>query len=179
MFNLLSKAEKKIIYEMYAFRRIQLALVFLVASGVIAIVLLFPSFFLAQTKRSEIESEIGFRKASLALKDTNELSLAIAQAKEEIKLLEGVTKPSPAVYDLFLKVIERKNDDIKVTGLLYGAREKVNEIVVNGVALNREALLLFAQDIGREQAFSHVSLPVSNFAKNKDIVFSFTVTGNF
>ena len=179
MFNLLPQAEKKAVYELYVFRRLQLILVFFLAAGVIALVLLFPSFFIVQTKQVEIESEMDFRRISLARKDTHDLNVAILRAKEEIRLLEGVTKSAPTTYELFLKVIARKSDGIKVTSFLYGAREEENAIVVNGIARDRETLLTFAQDIGGDQAFSHVSLPVSNFAQNTDIEFSFTITGNF
>lgn len=179
MFNLLPQEEKRVIYEQYSFRKLQLIFVFVIAAGVMSIVLLFPSFFLAQTKRMEIQGEIDFRRASLARKDTEDLNVAITRAKSEIVLLEKTVGIQFSVYDLFNKVIARKGDGIKITGLLYGKKKEGNEIVVNGVAKDREALLAFAQDVGREQAFSHISLPVSNFAKNKDIDFSFTITGNF
>ncbi len=179
MFNLLPFSEKKEIRKLYMLRRLNFILVLLFATGIVANFLLLPSLLLSQIKYSEVRNEIAFRQESLEDKNTGSLRLAINKAKEEIKILEAVTEDTPTVYDLFSKVVARKNENIKITGILYGANEKEHEVIVNGVSRNREALLEFAENVKREPIFSNVSLPVSNFAKNKDIDFSFSVRGNF
>ena len=161
------------------FRRFDLVLILLFVTGVVANFLLFPSLLLSQIKYSEVRDEILFRQESLRDKNTGELRLAINKAKEEIEILGVVIEDTPTVYDLFSKVVARKNENIKITGILYDTDENKREIIVNGIARNREALLEFAENVRRELVFSNVSLPVSNFAKNRDIDFSFGITGDF
>lgn len=179
MFNLLPPDEKKNIHSIYTLRRIDFVLLAFFATGVAANLLLFPSFLLTQIKHSEVKEEISFRQTSLQEKNTGELSTAIDKAKEEIEVLSTLTKDAPTVYELFSKIVARKSEEIKITGILYGGEKNTHEIVVNGIAQNRDALLRFAENVKRELVFSNVSLPVSNFAKNKDIDFSFSIIGDF
>ncbi len=140
---------------------------------------LIPSFVLTKAKESEILQQIEFLNTSLALKNVNVLNQAIITARDDVKVLKDFASKSTSVFDLFNKILEKKSANIRLTGILFGAVSDKRQIVLNGIAKDREALLEFAQSIGREKAFSDISLPVSNFAKNKDIEFSFSVTGDF
>ncbi|MEK7179850.1 MAG: hypothetical protein AAB706_00055 [Patescibacteria group bacterium] len=179
MFNLLPNEEKKDIYTTYSIRRAILGLLFLFLAGIVMCVSLIPSFVLTKAKESEILQQIEFLNTSLALKNVNVLNQAIITARDDVKVLKDFASKSTSVFDLFNKILEKKSANIRLTGILFGAVSDKRQIVLNGIAKDREALLEFAQSIGREKAFSDISLPVSNFAKNKDIEFSFSVTGDF
>ncbi|MDP2705219.1 MAG: hypothetical protein U1D31_02645 [Patescibacteria group bacterium] len=179
MFNLLPEIEKKNIRTIYNDRRMVLSLLLLTITGVIAFLLIIPSFIMTKAKEAETVSQVGLLREALASKDVDDLNNAITVARDEIKALQETNGSTLSVHDLFLKVLSHKSANIRVTGLLYGTVGEKHEIVVNGIARDRESLLTFAQEIGKEQVFSDISLPVSNFAKNKDIEFSFSVTGDF
>lgn len=179
MFNLLPENEKRNIRAIYNARQTILALLLLTITGVIAFLFIIPSFMLTKAKEAETVSQVGSLRASLATKNVEDLNKAIAVARDEIKALEEADGAAHSVYDLFLKILSHKSVDVRVTGLLYGTAGKRHEVVINGIARDRESLLTFAQEIGKEQVFSDISLPVSNFAKNKDIEFSFSITGDF
>ncbi len=179
MFNLLPSDEKNNLYVTYSIRRAILGLLFLLAIGVIMCVSIVPSFILTKAKEVEIVQQVEFLNASLAVRNVDELNKKIIAIRDEVKALKDFTLENQKVSGLFNKILEKKSVDIRITGLLYGTASKKHEIVLNGIAKNREALLAFAQSIGREKIFSNVILPVSNFAKNNNIQFSFSITGDF
>lgn len=179
MFNLLPNEEKKELYSTYAIRRVILALLFLFLAGIVICASLIPSFILTKAKEADILQQIEFLNASLALKNVNVLNQAIVTARDDVKVLKDFASKGTSVFDLFNKILEKKSENVRLTGILFGVVNAKRQIVLNGIAKDREALLGFAQSIGREKAFSNISLPVSNFAKNKDIEFSFSVTGDF
>lgn len=179
MFNLLPENEKRNVRTIYNDRRMILSLLLLTITSIIAFLLVIPSFIMTKAKEAETVSQVGFLRESLASKNIDELNKTVMVARDEIKALQESNTTTLSVHDLFLKILSHKSADIRITGFLYGIVAEKHEIIVNGVARDRESLLTFAQEIGKEQIFSDISLPVSNFAKNKDIEFSFGVTGDF
>jgi hypothetical protein len=53
------------------------------------------------------------------------------------------------------------------------------QVIVEGVAEDRDALLFFVQELKKQSIFKTVVLPVSNFAKAEDIEFSVTMLSRF
>ena len=180
MFNLLPDSEKKKVYETYATRRLRLVLSFLLVGSIVAIFLIIPSILVSRTKEAEAQEQVHTLRSSLSLADADEVGKNISRAREAVDILK-VDLTSPAVHALFLSIISEKGSDIKITGLLYttSADKQKNAISITGIARTRDALLDFAKRLEAVESFSKVTLPISNFTKNKDINFSMGLSGNF
>ena len=74
------------------------------------------------------------------------------------------------------EIISKKMPDIKITEIFYQndatAGKKVS---INGLAVNRERLLLFRQILEADPLFEKVDLPISNFIKGSNLQFSLSL----
>ena len=180
MFNLLPQSEKKTVSETYATRRLRLVLTFLFVGSMTGIFLLIPSILVSRTKKAEAQEKVSTLRSTLSTTDANEVGRSIARAREAVDILKtGLTPPS--AHDFLLSILAKRGGDIKITGLLYttSADKQKHEISLSGIARTRDALLEFAKRLEAVEAFSKVALPISNFAKNKDIDFTMGLSGNF
>lgn len=100
----------------------------------------------------------------------------MSRTNDELKVIESyrTDRLPPSVN--FQKIISQKNSGIKINRLSFIAnKENPDQFLVNGVAKNRDALVIFIQDLKKVEGFTSVESPVSDFAKNLDIVFTVNI----
>jgi len=173
MFSLLPFPQKKEVRREY-FRRL-FTVMFLVFFLVIlvSLLLLVPSYFLARlveedkTRESEAvrNSEI-FRRAAIIENELSALGkkLEILGGRRDSSLVEDITA-----------VLKERSAGIRVTDISVRTAGEEREMVFVGVAANRDDLLGFERDVRATKRFSSVRLPVSNFAKDRNVDFQLTV----
>lgn len=179
MINLLPVEEKKKIRRDYVFRLLTVALGVVSLSAIIGIVTLFPSYFISDfQKRAAIEEAERTRKTG-GEGDQENIASLLKEAQLKLKIL------SPEREKVFLRTvfdtaIGYKPNTVALTGMVYqeGSEGELT-FIINGVADNREDLLVFSQDLKRDTLFDDVELPVSNLAKDRNINFTLTVSGTF
>ena len=179
MINLLPIEEKKKIHRDYVFRLLAVALGVVSVSAVIGIVTLFPSYFISDfQKRAAIEEAERTRKTN-AEGDQENIASLLKEAQQKLEIL------SPESEKVFLRTIfdtaiGYKPDTVALTGMVYqeGSEGKLT-FIMNGIADNREDLLVFSQNLKRDALFDDVELPVSNLAKDRNINFTLTVVSMF
>jgi cell division protein FtsL len=180
MFNLLPETEKKHILKEYSMRRLVVLLFFLLVSGLIALICIFPSKLLSQTKEENIRARIETTKKSPILAESELLISTLSAANLKLAALS----PPPneiLIEDLFDRVIARKSTNIKLRNLVYkrSANKDSSTIQLTGVALNRESLSTFVEDLKKEPLFKEVNLPVSDLTKGVNATFSIQLKGTF
>ena len=171
MFNLLPHQQRKIIYKEYNSRRIILAVNFLNLTGLIALVLLVPPFFLINLKQTAAREEIkNLEIETPELKNTAALELSALKTTSKLKLLgDAPTLSSLSVWE---KVISHKSASIKIKSFNYTNESAGIHVFVSGTANSREALTNFARSLQGEPDFKDVNLPVSSLTRDKDLDFS-------
>lgn len=174
MFNLLPQEKKFYIHREYVLRRIFLYMTMLAFVLGILFVLMVPSYIMSKVREKDLEAQ-----AILINSKTQNTSINTDQASlSKIKEIVGVlkSKQSPYARDLFANIISHKTPDIRLRGLSYTHKEGEGiALALVGTAKTRESLINFQKSLGQEKSFSKIDLPISQFAKDKNLDFSISI----
>ncbi len=175
MINLLPEQEKKAMHSEYKFRLLAVALAGILILIILWIILLIPSFILAFYRSSVAESTVKMT-ASAHTTDSTGFADAITSAKLTASVLTPDTIVLPTtIIDILEKHRTSAN---KILSISYSLNEKgVFSIAVKGIAKTRQSLMQFTTDLKQEAVIASVDLPISNFVKDVDIEFGFTIIG--
>lgn len=175
MLELLPNAQKKVVKKEYFLRLLAVVLLFLLATGILFLVFISPSYFLSVEKGKIVNQEFEKRKKSNVSLDDEDLRLVIKNSKEMLDLLAPAANEYP-ITGLIMKIISKKNLGVIIEGLsMIYSKNGQYQIFVRGKSKNRELLKSFAENLKAEKEFSSVDLPISNFAKISDIDFNITL----
>lgn len=175
MFNLLPENQRKNIEREYKMRRLVVAGALFLAVLVVAVVSLAAPDILFRQKYKEAKQNSSYLEKSAVLKKSEQLSLETKLANQKIESLKP--EATIAVYDLFKKIVNNKPAGIKIESLSYSKKntERI-DVSVGGVASNREALMDFQKNLGKEQEFVNVDLPLSDLVKGVNAPFLIKIT---
>lgn len=176
MANLLPSVEKKRIRREYKIR-IGVVSTFLFAGAIaIAVVLLAPSYILSSFKQRNAASQLELEKKKIS--DATDGIDPIKVAKEvnaRLAVLGGNAFRIPAPYKVFTTIVGHKPETLEIKAIFFDRENEEGKITVNGVAKDRETLLVFLQSLEREPMFARVELPISSFVEGEDIKFSILI----
>ncbi len=181
MTNLLPQKEQGIIQKEYKNRRMIVAFTTLLFTVLVGTGFLVPSLLLSNVKLKEVSSIADTaRKENEAQTANNSASVILRDADSKLALLKAEAVDYSA-HDIFGLVVKDKSADIRIKEMTYVRSTTAIEgsIVVTGLAKNRESLTKFLHQMQAQTIFKSVDLPVSNFAKDKDIAFSMNISGQF
>lgn len=177
--NLLPEDRIRSLRRVYFMRLAVVAVLLL--SGVILVhgVLLLPSYL-------HVRNEVGERTASLAALTTTlagseekEISARVAALGEDsahLARLSSVPKASAAVR----AIAALPRSGIRLTGFSFAPKAGTETTMsVSGVATTREALRTFEQSLADQPFITSADLPISAYAKERDISFTISLTGPF
>lgn len=175
MLNLLPIEEKNKIRREYIFRRLSAVFLLLFFVLVISSILLFPVYILSKIRLDEIKKEnVELSKKINTVDDEEKLASLVKEIGDKTA---GI-KPAlgTEINKAFSSVISDRPANIKITGLDYkkNAPNKA-EITITGVSADRESLKSYGKRLQDDIWFSEVNLPISNFAKAKNIDFSIKI----
>lgn len=172
MLNLLPEEQKKKVTQEYS-KRIWIVLCF----GVIAVVavsatFLIPVYVMAYgtyadflNQKKELDSRIAASERDTSAESVRDISGAIRILKQynvatpPTKLIESVVKNrAPGVRIVHISYTPSQNDPVAID--------------ISGRATTRTALVNFSDKLKANPDFSSVSIPISNFAKEKNIDFT-------
>ncbi len=173
MSNILSQKEKLIIRKEYRMRVFAVTLAFILASILLAIILLIPSFILTLYKGKavvDLSTKVPERVEDLA---TFNQKLEAAKKITAVLTPETVSYTPTAIIDVILKT---KTSGNSVTSITYEkAKDNVVSISVKGEASTRIGLLDFTRALEKQPRINKIDLPVSSFAKDTDIPYTFDI----
>lgn len=172
MFNLIPDGVKEKIWNDYQKRHIIVWLSALLVFVMVLLVFLLPTYvyvlFEEENMRADVEAvknSLELRKADDVvgkIKETNEQLKALSWLKNSVKTAEGLEQALHA-KDSFIHVTEIQYFETKIGS---------STLMLKGIADKRESLRGFVTKLQSIEGFSKVELPVSNFAKDKDIEFT-------
>lgn len=176
--NLLSKEEQQHVRKEYKRRRLILIELVFLAFLVVSIVELFPLY----THSNLISKEADRRSSAIGQTDESRVQ-NVDKAFGDIRQKTRRITPSDKrflITNILPKILDLKTADVRVENISFSEqvtdKNKVSHIIgISGVAATREALLAFGNSLRREAFIKEVDLPVSNFAKERDLEFSLSI----
>lgn len=178
MTNLLPQPEQMAIKKEYKYRRAVVAVLMFVCAVAVSAGFLLPSLILSNIKLKTIGSEAEKARIANEQKVKNSASaVTLKETESKLALLSaaGVGGSVVSVVDLITK---DKSPNIRIKDISYEGGES-GKIVISGLSKDRESLTNFLHQMQAISIFKLVDLPVSNFAKDKDISFSMQISGTF
>ena len=176
MFNLIPQSLKGYILTDYKERRIIVVLAGVILLILIAFVFLAPSLGYLFFEEKNILAEVEAMKSLDQFKKVDQVETSIKDANEQLRALLTEVSPVDPIRAIE-RVIEVKNSGVHITDLQYQEITATSSsLVMKGSADKRDALKQFVTNVQALPGFADVVLPVSNFAKDKDIDFSISVT---
>lgn len=175
MFNLIPHIIKQRILQDYRARRVIVILAGFVLLVCVLFVFISPSFGYLFFEEKNVIAEAEAIKKSDQFKKADEVLKAIKETNEELRVLSTEIRsaqPTPAIE----QIIKAKNQFIHITEIQYKVVHATSSLVtIGGKADRRDALKKFVVDLEGVPGFLDVFLPVSNFAKDKDIDFTVSI----
>lgn len=172
--NLLPQEEKDILKKGFRIRVFVLANIFFSVFFISASILLLPSYFLAREQISLI-STIDSSVKPEDEDSINKTLLIPTELRSKIGFLENNLKNKKA-FDFLTKVVSLKGEGVKINSIFFnktpeGDQAKVS-MLVSGNANTRDSLINFQSSLKEAGIFESVDIPVSSFAKDKNLPFS-------
>jgi len=171
MFKLLTEKDRSKLQREYALRQITTITTGLCLVFTIGIVSLFPSYLLSSARESEALERFRIMEYVRGGNEGEDARLWLMSTNRKLALLSpkfDEDRPSVVIDNL----LKDRDESIKVTVFVWKKSGDIKELLVSGVARDRQALIRFESDINESGHFSNVTIPVSNLARDKDIEFS-------
>ncbi|CAN5145635.1 hypothetical protein BH11PAT3_BH11PAT3_0910 [soil metagenome] len=170
MFKLLTDEARQKVSEEYAMRRGVVTLLGVSAVLVVGIVALIPSYVISDSRIRVAEARTDALKNSTTGEKREELVSWLSVTNKKLKILSPGSQTSTP-YEYFIKVVNSKPAGIKIVEMEWLKTDTNTQLVIRGSANDRQSLLDFESKLNETNVFSKAVLPVSNFAKDKDIDF--------
>ncbi|MFA6273719.1 MAG: hypothetical protein WC662_00995 [Candidatus Paceibacterota bacterium] len=173
MINLIPIEEKKRQNRIFYFKLIVVFLWVLGFLVLITSIIITPSYFASNIKKSLIVDKIEAQKNERIPVLDQEALLAIKDLNNKISLIEDAQKNEFLVsQNVINEILLKKMPDIKINQISYENNLNEGAIVqIRGSAPSRERLLSFRKSLEDDSFFLKVNLPISNFVKGSDIQF--------
>lgn len=175
MINLLPKEIKEKNFKSYQKSVLTVCLFTLSVVVIVSTMTLLPAYFTALVhERVEIENLTFFEQRpesqessglSEIIKSTNK-DMSVFQERESVALFRSVIDP----------VLQTERSGIRIKDFLLYLEDDTYQGEIHGLAESREDLEIFANLLAEREEFSSVDVPISQYAKGKDIDFSITFT---
>ncbi len=188
MINLLPPEQKRELNKAYIIRLITLSIAIITVAVVLGGAFLVPSYLETSAKEDKILDDLGSIQ-SKNIQSKEELDSIIKDINTKLSIFSDPNSKFIFSEDAVLPVITRKNKDISITNIGFSLTKDpkqkdsptvklpdLKNIIVNGTAKNREALLLFERELKKETQFTGVNVPISNFVEGSNISFSIQFT---
>lgn len=174
MINLIPAVAKRRVLQEYWFRTGTLWLGLVSILIIILVILLIPVYVLIYSQTNEYK--LAAQQATLEVERYDVSAAALIQASQRARLLLSATEQLK--FSDVIKIIEGvSRNGISLTSYEITRTEgKISPLQITGRAESRQELSEFRAGLLTEPSIDTVVLPISNLARDRDIVFSITVT---
>lgn len=179
--NLLSQKEKTANQRDYLYRFLAGLAGAILASLLVGGFSLLPLHFLIQAKQAELRTDLASLKSSQNTSGSEEVYRLLETANQQVDFLSF--RSGLSLTATVKEIVACLPSGVTVTSLTYHPQEDagghwVVAVSLKGVASRREAIMEFVKNLQTEPTFAGINVPVSSFAKDRDIEFSLTFTQN-
>ncbi len=175
MFNLIPDSVKEKILKDYQRRRGVVWLFMTAVLSIVVLIFLLPTYVHVFFEVKNVSASVEIVKSSLQLKEADEVVGTIKKTNEQLRTLFSASS-SFKTSEIVERALKAKNSFIHITDIEY-IETKIGSstLQLRGIADRRESLREFVTTLESIESFEKVELPVSNFAKDRDIDFSVTI----
>lgn len=178
--NLLPRDRVRSLRQLYFLRLAVVAVLLLSIVAIAHAVFLFPThLFLSGQVRDRTET-LASLKASLEGSEEREVSERIASLTNDATYLAALGDMPQAATSI-AAIINIGHVGVRLTGFSFdpGNADRPAKMTVSGVADTRESLRSYEQSLLDASFIDTTDLPISAYAKERDIPFTVTLTGSF
>jgi len=177
MFNLIPDNLKATIIREYSGRRLIVWFAGFTMLCIALYVFLLPTYIHVVFEEKDLLNQTELLKDSAQFKKADDIVRVITETNEQLRVVSTPsynTTPVSAIE----KIILSKNTNIRITDIQYiqPAEQEETKVSIAGIANTRDSLRQFVSSLEEVEVFSEVTLPVSNFAKDRDIDFLINLT---
>lgn len=161
------KTKKRAVYKLIIVYIFGFTMVVALAS-----VFLVPSYMLAESKRLTAEKNLELLKASISAKQNSEFEEILNKTTARLEALDVAEyQPYNEVIGI---IVSAKPSSVEITSLFFRDTESAGVVGLHltGLALTRDALLEFRDNLREVSVFSGINLPISVLARENNIDFS-------
>ncbi|PIP55797.1 MAG: hypothetical protein CO183_00225 [Candidatus Zambryskibacteria bacterium CG_4_9_14_3_um_filter_42_9] len=172
MFKLLTEEERQKVSSVYSTRRAIIIFISLIVVLVVGIIGLLPSYVISNARQNEIieYEKIMANNSRDTGVDEKALNAWLEDINQKLQILSpALDTDSPSAF--IDKILGQKISGITITGFSWIRIKDEISLSIDGVATDRQSLVMFENNINSSEYFSMVTLPLSNLAKEKNIDF--------
>ena len=176
--NLLPPTRKKRIRSIYLIRLTTVCIAMITFIVLSSAALLVPSYIYLHQQNSLRETELEKLNTTLTLSGGKDVANRFASISQDTAYLARLATTSSAT-SVVTALTAVPHPGISISGMSYTPASKgvPGKMIVNGSATTRSALHAYIDTLNNQTFITNADLPISAYAKEKDIQFSVTVTG--
>jgi len=176
MINILPKKEKDNLKHEYLTRLIIVILIFISTLCIITSLILIPSYQYSISKEKTAEANLELFNKNNPQININELNDEISATNERLSFLIS-KKPQYSIVDSIIEtLLSVRTSGISFNHISYSNNENgIAPINIMGVARDRTSLHDFNNALSKNELFSSVDLPISNFVKPNNINYNLSL----
>jgi hypothetical protein len=175
MLHLLTEEHRKKVVSEYKKRVTIIFLIGFLVILTISFACLMPTYFMSHGRYQEvlIKKQSLDAQTSVKLDDSSSQSVRdMVSSVEALHIFDSDKSLSAIIGD----IVSHKPNGVQVKAVVINPAQDTSVVIdVGGVAQNRSSLVLFSDSLKADPLFTQVSVPLSNFAKEKDITFSMKI----
>lgn len=175
MLHLLPEQQKKAVLSEYRKRLGIVSSLFIIFLSVTGSILMLPSYIYSQTRYSDVKQAKRTTDQKLAEQQGDKVAEIVKAITDNIDALQPLGA-SDLPSDVFKRLVANIQSGIGLTHITYKVETdgKINLQII-GKATARKDLTEFIRTLQADKYFEGAKLPLSNFTRERDIDFMFTV----
>jgi hypothetical protein len=149
----------------------------LALTGIVSMLLLFPSYFISKLEENIVENKLEtFNKENPDLTNTN-MDKIITDINTKLGILNNAEPPYRVNDKVFDNILTSRTLGITFSQILFNKKTADSSTLeIHGIATNRDTLRNFKTALDNNPNFTNVELPVSNFLEKTNIAFTISIT---
>lgn len=178
LIDLLPRDRSRSLRQIY-FVRLATVLV-LLTTGVTIVhsVLLLPSYLYADGLVRDRKAELSRMAATLAASEEREIGDRVSTLASDAGYLAALAT-TPKAAAAISAILALPREGVRLAGFSFASAPEGATMQVSGVASSREALRGYEQVLRGQSFITSATLPISAYAKERDIEFTITLAGPF
>lgn len=174
MINLIPPDAQSQVKKEYWLRVVTVWVILIASACVVVVTLYVPVYVLV---RSQLDAYLqAYTQASVESESFKDSEDAVERSNEIAELLSAANKALP--FSTVMSELEQVsgNHNIAISEFVFTRdKGKLQPVVLKGTAVSRLDLTSFKDSVESHELFKSAELPLSNLAKDKDIIFSMTI----
>lgn len=177
LMNVLPPTEKKSLQREYWMRLSTVSLFLISLVGMMAIVLILPSYFLSVSKLALAEDRLQTFNSANPDVETQDLNATIADINTKLSLLSDKSKGGNVSSRIIHDLVDNRPKGITLTSILYAEKKgPVKTLEIHGVAFDRLTLRNYKTLLLQNTDIAQADLPISEYLERTNITFTMLIT---